>query len=129
MIYFVGIHNKSGKLPLDRTTKTGKVIDQIIDKLSLPCTKTNMCAVDEFPQNEVDIMIHKSLWHQRCPTTKKDVVVLLGGWVRENFNRKDIGPNIVQLTHPAGMFRSKEKTINYINNAVIKIQTKLAEIK
>ena len=46
---FVGIHNKPGYEALDSRTKSGKVIDKIIARVSAECEKKNLYPVDYMP--------------------------------------------------------------------------------
>jgi hypothetical protein len=41
-VIFVGMHNKPGMEPLDSRTKSGKLIDRIINELPIDCIKTNL---------------------------------------------------------------------------------------
>lgn len=117
-IYFVGIHNKNGRTALDSRTRTGKVIDEISKHLPLfETVKTNLCAIETFPDNK-DISIHNDLWYNNHNPTKDDLIVLLGAWVKDNFEKRDF--RVLKLNHPAGEFR-RGKTDEYIKKSVIKI--------
>lgn len=55
-IVFIGIHNKPGKSPFCSTTRTGKIVDEIIEKLKeigkFSFEKTNLYPVDYMPEGE-----------------------------------------------------------------------------
>jgi hypothetical protein len=121
IIFFVGIHNKPGRLPLDSHTRTGSVIDAIIARLSPVTIKTNLCDVDEFPRPD-EIMEHNDAWHLKNNPTEDDLIVLLGTWVGENFRKR--GLRVLKLGHPAGAFRRGAKE-EYIQSAIEKINKAL----
>lgn len=116
-IYFVGMHNKAGMKPLDSRTKTGGIIDGITDKLGFPCVKTNLCNVEYKPESE-EMQKHVDLWHETHKPRGTDFVVLLGAWVKEEFDNRGIP--VITLPHPASTFGGKKKS-EYIDDAVAKI--------
>ena len=61
-IIFVGIHNKKGFEPLDSRTKTGNIIDRIIERCDkgFEFEKTNLFDRDEMPKGiEASLLIHQ----------------------------------------------------------------------
>jgi len=124
-IIFVGMYNKQGKQPLDSSTKTGKVIDRIIEQLKpYECIKSNLFDKEYFPNNEVEIWNSEARWYNKFKPINKDLIILLGKWTQDNFLP---APGIViELAHPAGFnYRSKAREEEYINIAVEKIKSKL----
>lgn len=126
-IFFVGIHNKPGMKPLDSQTKTGKIIDFIINwfnnlNIGLDIAKTNLCEVEYLPDDADQIKRAAVLWHEKNPTKSGDIIVTLGKWVQENF----IGPvtpsyvKKVELPHP-GMVFGRIKQEQYIYKGIIAI--------
>lgn len=124
-IIFVGIHNKPGMKPLDSKTKTGKVIDRIIDQLKpLVCIKSNLFDRDYFPKGREEITKANYRWFFKYRPVINDIIVLLGNWTQMNFISG--GARIIKLSHPASfMYRSKEQSERYILNAIEKIKESL----
>ena len=121
-VFFVGMHNKPGKLPLDSSTMTGKVIDRIISEISVECIKTNLCDIDYFPKDKVLINECNIEWYYKHNPNSKDIVILLGRWVQQNF-RLTIAKTL-KFTHPAGIYGTKNKE-QYILNSIELIKTNL----
>lgn len=118
-VIFVGMHNKPNKQPLDSSTMTGKVIDRIIEKIPATCIKTNLCDIDYFPKDWLVINDEYGKWIEKHKPQSNDVIILLGRWVQDNFFYKET--NIIKLTHPAGIFGTKNKD-EYVSGAVAKIK-------
>jgi hypothetical protein len=117
--FFVGMHNKPGMEPLDSRTMTGKVIDLIAKRLDqCQCIKTNLCDVDYFPKDIVEINKMALEWHKKYQPTQGDIIVLLGGWVKKHFWYDNL--NVVSITHPAGVYGPTNKK-EYITKSVVKI--------
>lgn len=120
--FFVGMHNKTGMMPLDSKTMSGKMIDAIIKELPIYCIKTNLCEVDYFPKDNNEILIGNLKWNEKYQPTTDSTIILLGGWVHKHFlftNAK-----IIKLPHPASQFGNVNKE-KYIINAVDKIKAAL----
>jgi hypothetical protein len=96
MVYFVGIHNKPGMTALDSRTHTGRIIDNVIERIG-GGIKTNLADTDEMPE---DIAAHAVAWHKRHTLADGDTVVLLGRLVQKNFIRVD-GAYYVNAAHPS----------------------------
>lgn len=116
-IFFVGIHNKPGKKPLDGSTKTGKIVDKIIEQLSFECEKTNLYDLDYLPEHSEERQQLAVEWFYRINIQKKDVVILLGKDVQKNFINNLNGICLIKINHPSSLF-GKIKTENYIKEAV-----------
>jgi len=119
-VIFVGIHNKPGMNPLDSKTKTGKLIDRIIERLSenTEALKTNLCDCVHFVTDLPELYKQCVGWHVRIRPEDSDVIVLLGAWVHKNFWYD--GLNVVKLAHPASK-RSHLEMNCYVNDALVKI--------
>jgi hypothetical protein len=107
-IIFVGMHNKKDKTPLCSSTKTGKLIDKIINELPYPrlTQRTNLYDIEYLP-TDVDMKWYYALgWHYRIRPDDNDVIVLLGAEVHKHFLRKKL-TSIINVAHPA----SKRSTI------------------
>jgi hypothetical protein len=133
-VIFVGMHNKPGKLPLDSTTKSGKIIDSIIEKIEATCIKTNLCDIDYFPKDKKTIYACSLEWVSKQKPSDDTIIVLLGGWVQKNLKfggyiQEDLSlkkPNFIKIAHPASIFFGKESKDKYINNAVEIIKKHIA---
>lgn len=120
-IFFVGIHNKPGKGPLDITTKSGKVITEIIKRLPpvLETVRTNLFDTDFFPE----VALRKDVsnaraWALRVGFTDQDIAVTLGDSVHRHF--RNSGFTFITRGHPASQ-RSKEKQAQYIVDTAFEI--------
>jgi len=129
-LYLVGQYNKPDKLPLCSSTKSGKVIDEIIKRLSsdlLVIHKTNLCNCDEQPPEE-EIYTHACDWFDNYHP-ENAIVVLLGSWVQQNFLKEEVkvhGNSIVEISHPAAHFYSaKVRREEYITKAAFAINKEL----
>lgn len=126
IVYFVGMHNKVGMTALDSRTKTGKVIDRIIEQFKdvsdIEFVKTNLCDTDYLPE---ETAVHAGQWHAKFKPTGNDVVVTLGRWVKVNFHYS--GQRVIQAKHPAGVF-GPSNTDEYISDLCMQIIAKKAEI-
>lgn len=121
-IFFVGIHAKPKMQPLDSRTKSGKVIDKIIEAFPAnECIKTNLCNIENMPE-WADIPNHNAHWHSVNKPTKQDIVVLLGAFTQSNFERR--GLNTINLPHPASVFYSGKNNNDYVERAISKISDK-----
>lgn len=116
-IFFVGIHNKPGKKPLDSSTKTGKIVDKIIEQLSCECEKTNLYDLNHLPEHSEERQQLAIEWFSRINIQKGDVAILLGKDVQKNFIKNLIGINLLEINHPSSLF-GKIKTENYTKETV-----------
>lgn len=119
-IYFVGIHNKKGMIPLCSSTKSGKLINRIIAQVSIPVVKTNLCDLDYLPIDENEIIQQKFIWLEKYDPNKEDVIILLGNFVHKNFPDSCICENIIKIKHPASQ-RSKIQMDEYVEKALVEI--------
>jgi len=117
---FVGMHNKIGKMPLCSSTRSGKLIDKIIDKLKpIECIKTNLYDVDYLPKTNEEKFSLAAEWHNRIEPKLNDIIVLLGAEVHKNYIL--ISSNkIIKIAHPSSN-RSHEAMNKYVSNTVEKI--------
>ncbi len=114
-IIFVGVHFKEGFNALDSRTKSGKLIDRIIEKLDVKCLKTNIFSGCELPEKQLR-KNHLINWKIINELNEKDVIIGLGTTVHEVF--KDI--KIIKLKHPSCIWSNISKD-NYVNSAIIEI--------
>lgn len=118
-IIFVGIHNKPGMKPLDSKTKSGKLIDAIIDLLGddVECVKSNLFNSDSLPPEEAFEAGFRD-WVNRIDWNSNDIVVCLGELVSDQLYHRLV--QTLKLPHPSRMW-SAQSQIDYINNAVVEI--------
>jgi hypothetical protein len=111
-IIFVGVHNKSDLKPLDSKTKTGKIVDKIINKLPKDYiwVKTNLFNQEYLPLDDYEKYIEE--WYWTNLPTNYDIVILLGKDVQKHFNIEL--KRIIKVNHPASIY-GKEKEGVYIN--------------
>lgn len=124
-VYFIGIHNKPGMLPLDSKTKTGEIIDKIITELGdeFVCIKTNLFDTDNMVTDKKEILKQNLNWNEKYDLMPEDIVVLLGNDVKNNFMAKH--DNTVFLSHPGWVVKKgHESKICYIQDSVILIKNK-----
>ena len=121
-IIIVGMHNKPSLMPLCSSTKTGKLIDRIINKLP-PCRtmKTNLYDVEYCPKEWQEKQSLAIDWHHRIDSAESDLIILLGAEVHKNF--LNTGLKVLKLTHPgARKLRSHESMNEYVFKAVEEIK-------
>lgn len=117
-IIFIGIHNKEGMTPLDSKSKSGQLIDRIIEKLpAYDCIKTNLYDDDEMPVNKNKPGLSLDWWRRINPL-KDDILILLGKEVQNNmyyhYSRE------VYLKHPSVVW-SKVNKEKYVSSTVAEI--------
>ena len=125
-IIFVGLHNKPNMKPLDSKTKSGKLIDRIIEKCrrnGMNVLKTNLFDVDYLPtKDEMPIMSFE--WMERVELFKGDIIVLLGAMVHKYFPPIPMDYNPIEVAHPASKRSHKdmddyvEKIFNLIKHII-----------
>jgi hypothetical protein len=120
-LFFVGIHNKEDLKPLDIISKSGKIVSKIEKQLGMRGIRTNLADMDRMPVgNEIDEEAIK--WWYRNGVESRDIVVLLGRFVQDNFHYIP-GPIYIKLPHPASSLFHGTKTMEvYVNKAVEKIK-------
>ena len=121
-VIFVGLHNKPGMKPLDSKTKSGKLIDRIIEKCrrhGMSILKTNLFDVDYLPsKDQMPIMSFE--WIERVELYKGDVIVLLGAMTHKYFPKLPSDCNSIKVAHPTSkrsyveMYDYVEKTFDLI---------------
>lgn len=120
-IIFVGMHNKPGKLPLDPSTVSGKLIDRIIKLLpkEISCLKINLFNTDYMPEKS-DFDVQVRFWFSYGICKSDCFIVLLGKFVQKNFPVKNC--NIIKLRHPSFIFGSIKQS-EYVHESFKKILT------
>lgn len=118
-VIFVGVHNKSNLVPLCSSTKSGKLINRVINNISIECIKTNLFNIDRLPHKE-EIYNLCDEWYWTNLPTKDDIIVLLGAIVHREFIFNEL--TLIKVAHPSSMW-SHENMNNYVSNAVDKINS------
>jgi hypothetical protein len=100
-VIFVGIHNKPDLMPLCNSTRSGKLIQRIINRIpEFEVQKTNLFDTDYFPAFEDMEALAKDWYYRVEYDLNKDIVILLGATVHERF--VDIGfDKILKYAHPS----------------------------
>lgn len=99
-VIFVGMHNKIDTMPLCSSTKSGKLIDRVAMAVGCRWIKTNLYDVDYCPITYVEKAELARDWHYKTDWATRDIVVLLGKEVHENFIDSS-GITILKFAHPA----------------------------
>ena len=121
-IILVGIHNKPQTLPLSWDTKSGKLLQRVIDDFpTLLFQKTNLYNLDYWPVHGQKLH-YASDWHTRIKPNKEDIIILLGNEVQDNFIKRD--HIILHFNHPASI-RSHKKMDRYVKSMITKIREKI----
>ena len=121
-VIFVGLHNKPKMKPLDSKTKSGRLIDKIIDELpsEIVVQKSNLFNLNGIPNIE---FFYKSRdeWYNAFLPTSDDIIVLLGAMTQKEFIHNPQCRGLVKIAHPASK-RSHEQMNDYVLKAVEKIK-------
>lgn len=116
-IILVGVHNKPDTNPLCMFTKTGKLLQRVIDALpGVEFEKTNLFNIDHFPNNSDDMGMLARDWWWRVQLEPDDIIILLGAVVHKNFDYARGWP-VLKFRHPAGV-RSNENKDKYVDKMV-----------
>jgi hypothetical protein len=127
-IYFIGVHNKPGLKPLDSSTKTGKIVDRIIEllidqpehRMGFTCIKTNLFDIEYLPDSEDERFGRATMLWQRFKIEPDDILVLLGNTVQKEFVNCPLHERIIKVRHPAALY-SKEIQFMYRGDVFAKI--------
>lgn len=126
-VIFVGVHYKAGMQALDSRTRSGKLIDRVIEALQIEVDlfgaefiKSNVFNLEYWPISQTDQLnrLWVENWRDRLQVKSSDIVITLGQTVNEIF-RKAKQPSI-KIGHPSACW-SKLKQEEYIINACIKV--------
>ncbi len=122
-VIFVGLHNKPGMKPLDSKTKSGKLIDRIVDKCrihGMNVLKTNLFDVDRLPTIE-QRHIMSFEWIERVELFRGDIIVLLGAMTHQYFPPIPMDYKPIKVAHPASK-RSHKEMDKYVENTFFEIR-------
>lgn len=121
-VIFVGLHNKPGMKPLDGKTKSGKLIDRIINQLpgSIVVQKSNLFNSNGIPHKDY---FYKSRdeWYKTFLPTYDDIIILLGAMTHKEFIHKPQCRGLIKVAHPASK-RSHKQMNDFVTSTVKKIK-------
>lgn len=113
------MHNKVGEIPLCSSTKSGKLIDRIIEQFpNQVCLKTNLYATEYLPAIYDERYELAMDWVDRIEPSPIDIIVLLGAIVQADCLYTS--DNIIKVKHPSSQ-RSHRDMDSYVNDCVNKI--------
>lgn len=113
-------------MPLGSSTKSGKLIDRIINLLpaDINIIKSNLFHVDYMPkQPEFDMLFSK--WYWRCLPKSDDIIILLGDFVHKHFPFKT--GKVIKIAHPASK-RCHVDMDDYVFNTYNLIMSQLSDL-
>ncbi len=122
-VIFVGLHNKPNMKPLDSKTKSGKLVDRIIEPLrhrGIRVLKTNLYNTDTLPMDSQKDKLRFD-WIERVELFKDDIIILMGAMVHNDFPKIPMITTI-KIAHPASK-RSHVDMNEYVELTVRKILT------
>ena len=133
-VVFIGLSNKKDKEPFDKTTNSGKIINEVINHLDCKCFKINL--VPYAPLNESGKLryptkeeIKKALndFKKTIKKLKPDCIVGLGNIVNKELKKIKKYQNILICeTHPSYVYVYKKRELNqYIKNLEKKIMNQI----
>jgi len=118
-VIFVGLHNKPHMAALDSGTKTGKLVNRIINKLpnDIEIIRSNILDTDELVCfNET--YKYANEWYWTHLPTIDDIIILMGAMTQLIYKNdvRHIG-NIIRIAHPASKRSHKDMDEFVINTA------------
>ena len=123
-IVFVGIHNKPDIPALDSSTKTGKIIDQIIkviDDGKRTIKKANYFDLTHIPSDGANVSKYYCDFRSRLQyNPKKTLLIGLGADVKKFLSPALGVESFLWVQHPASLW-SREKQKAYIAQLTYKI--------
>ncbi len=123
-IIFVGLHNKPNKTPLDSSTRSGKLIDRIINEGGFDAGKTNLFDVDAMPIIDNDKARLLKIFQHRNRLNKSKLFILLGNDVNKYFPQHFF--RFISIYHPASR-RSHQQMNDYVKDAIKKINAAISK--
>ena len=129
-IIFLGLSNKKDLLPFDESTNSGKIINEIINKLDDECLKLKLVQYAPLDKNgklrypnkrEIDNSI--PIFLETIESFNPDLIIGFGNIVKNEISKIDLLKNkIIFKKHPSYIFVYDRKNLdNYINGIVADI--------
>ncbi len=126
-IIFVGLHNKPERPPLCTSTKTGRLIREIIWQLPIKVKtiKSNIFNVDYMPERSLWNSL-VSEWYWEYVPTEGDIVVLLGNITQKMYKTycDHNDSKVIEVAHPASKWSHNDMD-EYVKNVSDKIKIEL----
>lgn len=122
-IIFVGMHNKGHLSPLCSSTKSGKMINRIVEALRFHgiedgVLRTNLFDLPDFDSvREADPYQNGMDYIVRHEVLGDDICVLLGSFVHKNFPTKWVSADVIKVAHPSSPWSHKAKD-EYVEKVV-----------
>ena len=124
-VIFVGVHNKPDTNPLCKFTKTGRLLQKVINQMpDIEFVKTNLFNIDHFPNQENDIGMLARDWWYRIPLEPDDLIILLGAITHKHFDYRQ-GWKVLKFGHPSGVWSNEKQKIYIVK--IVKAITLKAE--
>lgn len=120
-VIFVGHHDKPNTPPLSRLTKSGKLLQRVIEKLpDIEFMKSNLYDIDHYPNSEDDRFELELDWHYRINPNPKDLIILLGADTHKHFLYDKTLAITLKFAHPASKrsYKSMDEYVDKMINAI-----------
>lgn len=130
-IIFVGITNKEGKEPFDSSTKSGAILDVIIDQLDAQCEKMNYVSYAPKDQNgklryptKEELNQAYSEFQANILKHNPDLLVVCGTMIFKELKQHGFDScNILKIYHPSYIWVYKRKQLDsYIRDVCKQIK-------
>lgn len=131
-ICFVGISDKENKQPFDSSTKSGAIVDQIIQGLSFSCIKMNYVSfVPKDKKGKLRYPTKEELSHsffdfqEKIKRINPDLIVVCGTIIQKELKKKNWNfcPSLF-IYHPSYILIYKRNCLNsYINETIKKVNS------
>jgi len=119
-IIFLGLSNKKDLLPFDESTNSGKIINEIINKVDDECLKLNLVQYAPLDKNgklrypnkrEIDNSI--PIFLKTIKSFNPDLIIAFGNIVKNEISRiESLEYKVIFKKHPSYIFVYDRKNIN-----------------
>lgn len=123
-IIFIGIQDKEGLMPLDSLSRTGRIIDKIINELrNYKCHKTNLFEAGFLPDKKYHTQyIYRYYFENQAVLNTKPIIICLGELVYNALlgcSYTEEAQDFIKIKHPSFIMRKGTGAINeYIKSVV-----------
>ena len=133
-VVFIGLSNKKAKEPFDKTTNSGKIINEVINRLNYECFKLNLvpyAPIDKFgklrypTKEEIKNSLNKL--KKELANINPNCIVGLGNIVNNELKKiKEYQNILICAKHPSYIYVYKKTYLEqYKTNLIAKINKKL----
>lgn len=120
-VIFVGVHYKGSLPALCSTTKSGKLIDRIIENIpKYECIKSNLFSTFILPKDHEYKRALAYAWKTKWDLSPTDIVVALGDTVQTYLDHVEV--KHISIPHPAKPW-SQDSKFTYVITALALIET------